>query len=354
MVHDLSPFLIHFTGDLGIRWYGLSYIGGFVTAYLVIAWLAKRQRMGLTTDMVGDFITYAAIGILVGGRLGYCIFYSPDLFLKFKPGFPFWGVLAVNEGGMASHGGIIGLIAACLIFSFKHGISRFYLFDLAAVTGPIGIFYGRIANFINGELVGRPVEGHFPFTIKFPQDILSWSSNEVARLGELANVVDKIPGMNREQWLTWVDQFRTDAGARESIQNGLYKIVEAIQSGNAAAKESIAPLLIERYPSQLIASLGEGLLVFLILFFYWYKPRRPGAVGALFVCLYAIVRICTEQFRMPDAHIGYQLFGLTRGQWLSIGMLFVGMVLMFLWNRKNILATPGWGLGPHVKIHRRQ
>ena len=128
MVHDLSPFIFKFPdtslwGDhFGIRWYGFSYMLGFICAYKIISWLAERQRAGLNYTMVGDFITYAAIGTLVGGRLGYCLFYDPSLFLSFRPSIPFWGVLAVNEGGMASHGGIIGIIVASILYAKKHGL----------------------------------------------------------------------------------------------------------------------------------------------------------------------------------------------------------------------------------------
>lgn len=165
MVHDLNPFLWQISGNFGLRWYGLSYMMGFICAFFIIGWLAKRQRAGLQPNMVGDFITYTAIGTLVGGRLGYCLFYAPDLFLKFKGDFPFWGVLAVNEGGMASHGGMIGIAIACILFSRKYAINMLYLFDLVTVGGPIGVFFGRIANFINGELVGRPSDPDFPLTV---------------------------------------------------------------------------------------------------------------------------------------------------------------------------------------------
>lgn len=353
MVHDLSPFLIHFSGDLGIRWYGLSYIMGFMASYYMIGWLARRQNVGLTPQMVGDFITYGAIGVLVGGRLGYCVFYNPELFIQFRSGFPFWGVLAVNEGGMASHGGIIGLVLATTVFAIRNGLSQLYLYDLIAIVGPIGIFFGRIANFINGELVGRVASPDFKYAVKFPQDIFLWPKNEMAKLPSLGEVVSHIPGYSKEQWLEWVDKFRTDQVSREAINNGLYKIIDAIQSGNVAVKEAITPLLDARHPSQLYAAATEGVILFLCLFILWYKPRRPGVVGAWFVILYAIGRISNEQFRLPDDHIGYQLFGLTRGQWLSIGMLAVGFILLFMWNKRDRLPTPGWGRGQHVKIGRR-
>lgn len=351
MVHDFDPFLWQISGNIGIRWYGLSYMVGFLLSYFLISWMCRKQKVGLTPEMVGDLVTYGAIGILVGGRLGYCIFYSPDLFLNFRSSFPFWGVLAVNEGGMASHGGMIGLVAACTIFAYKMGLSRLYLFDLVALCGPVGIFFGRLANFVNGELVGRVADASYPLAVKFPQDIFQWSSDS-AKLQSLTTVVEKI-GITKDQWLEWVDKIRIDSNSRQIINSTLEKLVEAIQNGNIAAKEAIAPLLEPRHPSQLYGAFGEGLFLFLVLFLLWRKPRKPGVIGSMFVIVYAIVRIVDEHFRMPDAHIGYQWLGLTRGQWLSAGMLLIGLFLLFLWGRRDSLTIPGWGRAPSVKIHRR-
>jgi phosphatidylglycerol:prolipoprotein diacylglycerol transferase len=352
VVHDFDPFALRISGDFGIRWYGLSYMMGFIFAYLLISWLVQRQRSGLHGQMVGDFITYGAIGTLVGGRLGYVLFYGPDLFTKFKSTFPYWGVLAVNEGGMASHGGIIGIVIACWFFARKYSVNTLYLFDLVAVAGPVGIFFGRIANFINGELVGRPCDPTFPLAVKFPQDIFSWPGSEASKLAELTPVVEKI-GVGREQWLELADKFRMDEGARVQLYDILNKVVAAIQDGNTAAKEAIAPLLTPRYPSQLFAAFGEGLIVFLILFFLWRKPRKPGFIGACFVLLYAIVRVVDEHFRMPDAQIGFQWLGLTRGQWLSVVMFAVGLILMFVWTRASSLTIPGWRQGSSIKLSRK-
>lgn len=352
MVHDLDPFLWRISGEFGVRWYGLSYMAGFICAYLLIKWLAARQRAGLTSQMVGDFITYVAIGTLAGGRLGYCLFYAPDLFLKFKPDFPFWGLLAVNEGGMASHGGIIGIMLACFLFARKYGLNVLYLFDLVAVAGPIGVFFGRIANFINGELVGRPATADFPLAVRFPQDIFQWPAHEFSRVPDLANVVDKM-GIPREQWLEWCDKFKFDVGARDHIYSAMNKIVEAIQSGNITVKEAIGPLLTPRHPSQLYAALGEGLLVFLVLFILWRKPRKPGFIGASFIMLYALVRISDEYFRMPDIQIGMQWLDLTRGQWLSIAMFIAGLIFMFLWTRSGSLNIQGWSRGHSIKLNRK-
>lgn len=352
MLHDLSPFLIRISGDFGIRWYGLAYMTGFICAYFLFQWMANRQKAGLTPEMVADFVTYGAIGILAGGRLGYCIFYSPDLFLNFKSEFPFWGVLAVNEGGMASHGGMIGLVVGCWLYARKNRLNPNHLYDLVALAGPIGIFFGRIANYINGELVGRPCDPNFPLAVKFPQDLYMWPRSEFSRLPELANVVEKLGG-SREKYLEMVGKFKMDVGARDFVNSTMAQIVEAVQNGNAAVKETLAPLLTARHPSQLYAAAGEGLFLFILLFVLWYKPRKPGVIGSIFLTFYALVRIIDEQFRTPDAHIGFQLFGLTRGQWLSIVMLVLSLGLWIMYSRRAGLAISGWGRSQNVKLHRR-
>ena len=352
MVHDLSPFVIRFYDNFGIRWYGLSYLVGFFMAFVLIRWISARQRTGLSNEIISDFITHGAIGTLVGGRLGYCLFYSPDLFAKFKDTFPFWGVLAVNEGGMASHGGMIGIVLATYLFARKNNINFLYMMDLTSVVGPVGVFFGRIANFINGELVGRPADPNFPLAVKFPQDIMLWPQSEFTKLSEMIPTVEKV-GMAKEQWFSLIDKYRLDASAREQIYQTLTKIIDEIQKGNTAVKESLAPLLISRHPSQLYAALGEGLFLFVLLFFTWKSSRKPGTITATFMIAYAFVRIIDEHFRMPDAHIGYQLFNLTRGQWLSIGLLSFGLFFMFWWNRSNSKVVQGWGRMSSIKLNRK-
>lgn len=360
MVHDLSPFIIQFTETFGLRWYGMSYMMGFVFCYFFISWLAQKQRVGLTTEKVSDFITYGAIGALVGGRLGYCIFYDPDLFFQVKSTLPFWGVLAVNEGGMASHGGILGVIVACLLFAKKNSISPTYLFDLVAVSGPVGLFFGRIANFINGELVGRPAEPNFPFAVRFPTDIFSWPNYEFQRLKDLGPVVEKLNPLKDQiqlsssLWYELLEKYKFDSQAREAVSTTLNQIVSQIQHGNEALKIAIGPILTPRHPSQLYAAALEGLLTFVILFFIWRKPRKQGFVGGCYVILYASFRIFQEQFRMPDLEIGFQLFGLTRGQWLSIAMLLIGIFITFYWSRTSSKYVNGWSSGHSVNINKRR
>ncbi len=153
-VHDLSPFLIHFTGNIGIRYYGLAYMLGFLALYYGLRYQMKKGWLHLNTQQADDFTFIAClIGVVVGGRLGYCLFYSRELFFQ-NPLFLF----KVWEGGMASHGGILGVIIAMLWFARKVQIPFYQLADAAALCTPIGLGLGRIANFINGELWGRPTE----------------------------------------------------------------------------------------------------------------------------------------------------------------------------------------------------
>ncbi len=342
MVHNFDPFLWQIYGNFGIRWYGLAYLAGFICAYYMIYKMALINKAQIPVRLISDFITYCAIGILLGGRLGYVFFYSPDLLSQFKREFPFWGVLAVNEGGMASHGGMIGLILACMLFAKIHRLNTLHLFDWVAMCGPIGIFFGRLANFVNGELVGRASDPNFPLGMKFPSDIFMWPTQEPGKMRALSNVVDKL-GMTSENWLSLLDKGKSDFNAQVTVHNTLNQILAAVQDGNAAVTEALAPLLVLRHPSQLYAAFGEGLLLFLILWLIWYKPRRPGVIGSLFLVFYSIIRIVGEQFRMPDAHIGLDSMGFTRGQILSGAMLLVGLILLIFWSRRLAQPLGGWG-----------
>ncbi len=327
---------------------------GFIFAFFFFSWISKKQNQGLNPEMISDLVTYGAIGTLAGGRLGYCVFYAPDLFLKFKSQFPFWGVLAVNEGGMASHGGMIGLVLGISIFAYRHHLNRMYIIDLAALASPMGIFFGRIANFINGELVGRPSPENYALGVKFPQDMMNWVTYEPEKLSELADVVPLMPGYTKDQWLEWMTRFKFDGSVRDLVENAILKIIEQIQNGNQALKLALAPHLTARYPSQLYAALGEGLFIFIVLLVVWYKPRKTGVVGSTFVVLYAIVRIITESYRMPDAHLGYQWLNLTRGQWLSIVMLILGIAFIIYFSRRDAQKIPGWNRGQNVKLGRNR
>lgn len=248
MVHDLNPFIFRITETFGPRWYGFAYLLGFLCAYLVIKWLVERQNSDLQGEMVSDFVTYAAFGTLIGGRLGYCLFYDQSLLWSFRPSLPFWGVLAVNEGGMASHGGIIGIVVACFLYARKHHLNPVYLLDVVSIVGPIGVFFGRIANFINGELVGRVAPKEFPLGVRFQSDILNWPQYEYDRLPTLAPVVEKL-GINPTRWVEIVKESQSSGTAKDELYNTLYTIINKIQNGDTALRDLIGPLLDYRYPS---------------------------------------------------------------------------------------------------------
>ncbi|QHI67983.1 prolipoprotein diacylglyceryl transferase [Tichowtungia aerotolerans] len=150
--HDLNPVIFHIWGPLAVRWYGLAYLLGFLGGYLILRRLSRRGEFAIPEQELSNFIVHLAIfGVFLGGRLGYVLFYAPHEFIK-DPLF----LLRVWEGGMASHGGIIGVIAFVLWTAWKKKVSFWNLTDGLALVAPIGLFFGRLANFINGELWGRP------------------------------------------------------------------------------------------------------------------------------------------------------------------------------------------------------
>ncbi len=406
-VHQLSPFLIQFTDSFGIRYYGLAYILGFVLTFYFAYTLAQRGRLYFKAEEVHDLVMYLALGTMIGGRLGYVIFYRPELlfqiefislsdafgFFPFNSKLPLPSVLAVHKGGMASHGGIIGIAVASVWFSVDKnkttGIWRYsawtlgllyfigaslkgiaHLFgkknalphlqfrftpmhtiDVCMFGGPFAVFLGRIANFINGELYGREASLNFPWPVKFPSEIYTWYSNtNVAQLKALAPAVEalgpvRINGASEitataSLWNEWV----TSMSSQSAHYIDFYKeaLVNATQSGNHAVIAAIGPALTPRYPSQLIQALLEGLLVFLILMWVWRKPQKPGLLVAIFGLIYPLTRIIGEEYRLPDAHIGFQALGLTRGQWLSVGMMVVMALCLWYVAKSNSPKIGGW------------
>jgi phosphatidylglycerol:prolipoprotein diacylglycerol transferase len=161
-VDNLDPWIVHFSGSVGIRWYGLSYAAGILVAAWLFSRWARRGRLPVLVEQVGALLTYAATGVLVGGRLGYCVFYNAQEVIRHP-----LEIFAVWHGGMASHGGILGLVLALWLFAHRNHIAPLQLLDAAAAVGPLGIAFGRIANFVNGELWGRPAT--VPWAVIFPQ-----------------------------------------------------------------------------------------------------------------------------------------------------------------------------------------
>lgn len=351
-VHNLDPFAIQFTANFGIRWYGLAYLAGFVLGYYTILRMTRAGATLFKEDDIADFITYVAIGVLAGGRLGYCLFYAPDLFFSLDSRFPYWGVLKVNEGGMASHGGIIGVILVCWLYARAKKISYWHTQDLCVIGASLGFMFGRMANFINGELYGREASAHLAWAVKFPQEMMIWVSKEFYRLAGVAPAVDALGtvqtpngesiAVNASVWQTWLDSYARDLSSRSMVHETLEQIILAIQNGNQAVQAALAPVLTPRHPSQLYQMFLEGFLVFVVLTIIWRKPQKPGVISGWFGVLYCVARIIGEQFRMPDAHLGFQLFGLTRGQWLSLGFLMAAVMMLVMAYRSDRPKLGGW------------
>ncbi len=327
-LHRIDPFAIKFSAGFpieGIRWYGLSYLLGFFIGYLLIRRIAAVGRTTIKPTEVGDMVVTLAIGIVAGGRIGYAAFYNPELFVTFSPSFPWWNLLALHHGGMASHGGIIGAILATFYYAKRHGHSWPHVLDLFAFAAPLGVFFGRIANFINGELYGRAASPDFPLAVKFPKELLE---------SPLPAGTDA--AITKAESLGLLQPYY-DAGI-----GPLYALVDLVQRGNADVIALVEPILTPRHPSQLYQALFEGLIVFIVLLIVWAKPRKPGVVAGSAALSYAIMRILGEQFREPDAHIGYDLLGLTRGQWLSLGVVALGIALLTIFARRKTDPMGGW------------
>jgi phosphatidylglycerol:prolipoprotein diacylglycerol transferase len=164
-LHNLDPFIFRLWGDVGPRWYGMAYVLAFISGFALLSWLAKRGYLDLSPSAVGDFVTWVALfGVMIGGRIGYVIFYKPEMFRE-----PL-SILRVWEGGMSSHGGIIGVVLFSLVYARRHKIPWTNLGDNVVVVAPIGLGLGRLANFINGELYGRIA--NFPWAMQFPKELL--------------------------------------------------------------------------------------------------------------------------------------------------------------------------------------
>ena len=161
-VHTPHPFLIQFNETLGIRYYGLSYLMGFVAAYLLMGWYYRAGRSPVKTEQVMDLMMFMVIGVMVGGRLGHFLLYHPeDLF------HPPWAFFQVWKGGMASHGGFIGVIVAAGWFTRSRHLPFLVVTDVVVSTVPAGLGFGRLANFLNGELWGKPSD--MPWAMIFTQ-----------------------------------------------------------------------------------------------------------------------------------------------------------------------------------------
>jgi phosphatidylglycerol:prolipoprotein diacylglycerol transferase len=289
-LHDLSPYMLQFGGGFALHWYGLAYVLGFYLTYLVMVHLARRGLSEIRENQVADFITLVALfGVVLGGRIGYMLLYDWDHFVQ-EP----WMIFMIHKGGMASHGGIAGVALFCLWYARRHKISWTGIGDTLVCGAPLGVFCGRIANFINGELFGRVTT--VPWAVKFPTELLH---EDFVRQGGTAPSLP-LSLQHSPEIIAWFEQ-------------------------NGGGRAELETILHPRHPSQLYEALGEGLLLSAILL--WVRVRYPrlphGVLTGLFFLLYAVARISLECVRQPDSG-AESILGLTRGQFFSLFMILTG------------------------------
>lgn len=314
-LHTLSPFLLRISGDIGLRWYGLAYLAGFVVAGHIMSRLVKTGRSPLGRKKIdpGSLLTSLIVGVIVGGRLGFALFYQPQILWTVGPSFPFWELLAIHKGGMASHGGMLGVLIASGWFVRKNNLDlydTFHVADLAAFCATPGLFFGRLANFVNAELWGEPIATRPApwWSVKYPNEMLPGHPDSVPSV--VAEVAAAFPN--------------------EPANSIHTKLIE----GDQVVQEAVKPLLTPYWPSQLVQALAEGPLLAAILCIAWWRPKQPGMIGALFLCCYGPLRLLTEMIRQPDAGID-RIFGLSRGQLLSVGMVLGGLLLLGLVRKSS-------------------
>lgn len=253
---EIDPILLSL-GPLKIHWYGVMYLIGFVAGYLLLARRARQPGSNWTAEQANDLIFYGALGVVLGGRMGYVLFYNFSVFLS-DP----LSIIRVWDGGMSFHGGFLGVMIAMWIYGRVVGRKLFDILDFGAPIVPIGLGAGRIGNFIGQELWGKVSD--VPWAMVFP-----------------------------------------NAGG------------------------------MPRHPSQLYQAVLEGLVLFVILWWFSSRPRPRYAVSGMFALWYGIFRFAVEFFREPDSHIGYLAFGwLTMGQVLSLPMVAVGIFLLVIAYRQ--------------------
>jgi len=337
-LHTLSPFILQFTDNFGIRWYGMAYLAGFAVAYFILIRLARRGLALIPEDRVGEAMMWLIGGALIGGRIGYVLIYDPSALWSFSKTVPWWELLAINNGGMASHGGMAGVVVAILRISrgwrtetgeIVGRCPPLHMMDLVALVSPFGLFFGRIANFINGELLGRivtppGVEGPW-WTVQFPQEIVSGHAPELS------------PQQKNELYTLAAQHVAP--GEQLSTRGMLDRLVHHADEHASVLK----PLLSSREPSQLFQAAAEGLIVGILVWCVWARPRRPGVVGAFFMIGYGVLRVVTEFSRLPDAQFAApRPMGLSRGQWLSVALAIVGVSLLIFSLVRKAPRLGGW------------
>jgi len=269
--HNINPIAFAI-GPLAVHWYGIMYLLGFLGAWYLGERRRAQGRLATTHEGFSDLSFYVMLGVILGGRVGYMLFYVPLDWMLHEP----WALVRVWEGGMSFHGGLLGVLAAIWIWSRRQKIHFFDTVDFVAPLVPIGLGLGRLGNFIGGELWGRHTDA--PWGMIFPR-----------ALDSLGKTRDELYQMYLDGQL------------------------------NAEA----------RHPSQLYEFALEGIVMFAVLWFYSRKPRPRFAVSGLFALLYGLFRFSVEFVREPDVQLGYIAFNwLTMGQILSLPLIVVGAGLL--------------------------
>jgi len=272
-------------GPLDIHWYGVMYLLAFLSFWFIANRRAIRQTWwGWNSQDVSDVLFYGMIGVILGGRVGYMLFYATDMLVQ-NP----LSIFMIQDGGMSFHGGLIGVIVAMFVFGRRTRRSFWQVADFVAPMVPLGLAFGRLGNFIGGELWGRLTD--VPWAMIF-------ASSTGFRAGETA------------------------------------ALEEAWRSG---ALDHLA-----RHPSQLYQAGLEGLALFVILMWYSRKPRPRAAVSGLFLLGYGTFRLIVEFFRQPDQHLGYlAMQWLTMGMLLSLPMIAAGIIIMWFAKNTGVSSTKG-------------
>lgn len=323
-VHNIDPVIFSISDAIKLRWYGMAYLLAFLVGFLLLQRLGNKKLWVLPGEKASDFITLAAIfGVFLGGRIGNIIFYQWDQFV----GDPLM-IFRVWEGGMASHGGILGLMIFTLVYAYMKKVSWTGLGDGLCVVAPLGIMFGRLANFINGELYGR-VDQTYGWAMKFPNALFDSKAPESANLTaakDLAAHHDPNYASYKNELESLYRNNEHEQYSSLANQHSV-RLNESIRD-NEVVRDAIGNLLEPRYPSQLFQAAGEGLGLFLILFITRMSFRRipHGVLTGMFFVFYAIFRITMENFRQQETD-DVALFGtdFTMGQFLSLFMILIGI-----------------------------
>jgi phosphatidylglycerol:prolipoprotein diacylglycerol transferase len=275
-------------GPFAIRWYALAYIVGLIIGWRYCLMLADRPPQLVARRDIDDFLVWATLGVVLGGRIGFVLFYN----LPYYVDHPLQ-MLELWHGGMSFHGGALGVTIAIILFARARKLSVFALSDIVIEAIPIGLFFGRIANFINGELWGRITD------------------------------------------VGWAIIFPNGAVNPDAVPPALRGLCQSVTFGDGSSG-----LNCPRHPSELYEAACEGILLFLLLLYAEHRGarRRPGVETGIFLIGYALARASGELFRQPDVQLGFLFqiggFGVTMGQLLSIPVLIAG-VLVISWARRN-------------------